>query len=93
MIRHKDASKRERQNVKRRDRNRAVRSEIRTLKKDAVGALLSKSEDSDEKLKFAQKKIDQAVRKGVLHRKTASRYVSRLAKRESASSASSKVVE
>jgi small subunit ribosomal protein S20 len=72
--------KRNRQNEKRRMRNRAVRSEVRTRTKAALadGA-------SDEAVREAMKTIDTAAAKGVIHRNEASRRKSRLQKRVNAS--------
>ena len=80
MAHHLSAKKRIRQTAKRTLRNRALRSATRTAIKKF--RLLLKQGDS-ENLKTAypgvQKVIDKAVTKGILHRKTASRYKSRLA--------------
>ncbi len=80
MAHHKSAKKRIRQTEKRTLRNRALRSSTRTaIKKFRV--LLE--EGNPESLKTAypgvQKTIDKAVTKGVLNRRTAARYKSRLA--------------
>ena len=80
MAHHLSAKKRIRQTAKRTLRNRALRSATRTAIKKF--RLLLEQGDS-ENLKTAypgvQKVIDKAVTKGILHRKTASRYKSRLA--------------
>ena len=79
MAHHLSAKKRIRQTAKRTLRNRALRSATRTAIKKF--RLLLEQGDS-ENLKTAypgvQKVIDKAVTKGILHRKTASRYKSRL---------------
>lgn len=78
MANIKSQIKRNRQNEIRRQRNKAVRSELKTREKQAVTA---EGADSDEAFREAQKKIDQAVAKGVLHKRSAARRKSRLAKR------------
>ena len=74
--------KRNRQNEARRQRNQAVRSEMKTLSKRALEA--AETGDADEarqRLRDAQRRIDTAVSKGVLSRTTAARRKSRLSKR------------
>ncbi len=78
MANVKSAEKRNKQNKKRNVRNRVAKSIMKTaLKtlKDAVSA----GKTDPETLKNAQKTIAQTARKGVIHKKTASRYVSRMA--------------
>lgn len=72
--------KRNRQNEKRRIRNKAVRSELKTRIKRAETAAASGVE-SEELLRAAIKRIDQAAAKGVMHKNAASRQKSRLVKR------------
>ena len=80
MANHASAEKRNRQRVKRTDRNRSVRSEFRTLVKN-VRELIAKGDAAGAKaaLTPAISALDSAVTKGVLVRGTASRRVSRLA--------------
>lgn len=74
--------KRNRQNVKRRARNLAVRSEMKTRIKAALTAAQAGDADAaTEALREAQQRIDTAAVKGVLHRRTADRKKSRLAQR------------
>ena len=71
--------KRNRQNVKRRERNRAVRSELKTRSKTAVEAAeAGNAEQAEELLRLAQRHFDVAVSKGVLTKNTAARRKSRL---------------
>ena len=70
--------KRNRQNEKRRQRNRAVKSEIHTRTKAALAAAEAASDDLDEAIRLAVRRIDQAAAKGVLHKNTAARRKSRL---------------
>lgn len=79
--------KRNRQNEKRRQRNKAVRSELKTRSKAAVAAAESGDAGAaDAAYREAQKRIDTAAAKGVLHPRTAARRKSRLAKRAGAAS-------
>lgn len=78
--------KRNRQNEKRRLRNKAVRSEMRTRTKSAVSAVESGADDRDEQVRQAMKEIDVAARKGVIHKNEAARRKSRLAKKVAAAS-------
>jgi small subunit ribosomal protein S20 len=75
--------KRNRQNETRRQRNKAIGSSLKTSVKK-VEAAATAGEATDDLLREAQARIDTAVSKGVLHKKTAARKKSRLAKRVSA---------
>lgn len=72
--------KRNRQNLKARARNKAVRSELKTRIKQTLTAVEESSDDAVESYRLAQKRIDEAVSKGVMHKKTAARRKARLAK-------------
>ena len=72
--------KRNRQNEKRRQRNKAVRSELKTRIKRAETAAAA-GEDTGEMLRSTIKRIDQAAAKGVMHKNAANRQKSRLTKR------------
>ena len=78
----KDAAKRHRQNIKRRIRNRSIRSRVRTSIKAFESAVEGKDRTSAEH-RFADfvKLIDTAAGKGLYHRNTAARKKSRLHKR------------
>lgn len=79
MPNHKSAAKRVRQNKKRRERNRAIRSALRTQIKKLRAAIAAGNKDLClELLNPTISKIDKAVSKGVLHKNTAARYKSRL---------------
>ena len=83
MANIKSQIKRNRQNETRRLRNKSVSSDLKTgIKKveTAAGA----GEPTDDLYRSAQKKIDAAVSKGTLHKKTGARKKSRLAKKVSA---------
>ena len=79
MANHASAQKRNRQNIKRNERNRVVRSTVRTFIKRLRSAIASGNKvEAKTALIEATKKIDQAVSKGVYKAATGSRYVSRL---------------
>ena len=74
--------KRARQNLKRNIRNRGVRTRVRTYIKKMDVAIASGDKDViSATLREVTKVISSAASKGVMHRNTASRYVSRLAKK------------
>lgn len=81
MAQHRSAEKRARQALKRRDRNRAVRSRVRGSTR-AVRAALERGDVAAARteLHAAEKLIRSAASKGVVKKTTASRTVSRLAK-------------
>jgi small subunit ribosomal protein S20 len=73
--------KRNRQSQKRRARNQTVRTTVKNAVKDVREAVASKDPArAAEALKAAMRTLDKARSKGVLHRRTASRQISRLAK-------------
>ncbi|MBQ9413839.1 MAG: 30S ribosomal protein S20 [Clostridia bacterium] len=65
-------------------RNKANRSALRTEIKKANLAIETGAEDKAEAVKKAIKKIDQATAKGLLHKNTAARKKSALAKKANA---------
>jgi small subunit ribosomal protein S20 len=73
--------KRNRQNEKRRVRNKGVRSELKTRVKVADKAVADGDASAPEAVKAAQKRIDKAATKGVIHKNAAARRASRLMKR------------
>jgi small subunit ribosomal protein S20 len=77
--------KRNRQNEKRRVRNKGVRSELKTRIKVAVQAITDGDDGASELVRGAQKRIDMAGSKGVIHKNAAARRTSRLMKRASKS--------
>jgi small subunit ribosomal protein S20 len=80
----KSQIKRNRTNEKRRLRNKAVRSELRTRVKVAVTSAAAGAEESAEALRLALKRIDKAAAAGVIHKNQAARRKSRLVKRVAA---------
>jgi small subunit ribosomal protein S20 len=79
------AIKRARQAIKRNLRNRSVLSSVRTIMKKAETAITSgNKEEAGKALLQATKALNKAASKGVIHRNTASRKISRLTKKVSA---------
>jgi len=71
-------------NAKRAERNKAVKSELKTRVKNAVKA--AGTEQNEETLRLAVKRLDMAASKGVIHKNQAARRKSRLMKQLNASS-------
>ena len=81
MATHKSAKKRARQAVRRRERNRHDRSEMRTAIKRVRTAITDgDAEAVGSALKSAESRIRRASSKGLIHWKTASCRISRLTK-------------
>jgi len=79
---HKSAEKRARQNKKRQLRNVSVKSKVKKRLKAVLGAVEDKKKDDARKtLAEAIVVIDKAASKGVLHKNTASRKISRLTRK------------
>jgi small subunit ribosomal protein S20 len=78
MANIKSQIKRNRQNEVRRVRNKAVRSELRTRAKSALGAAEAGTEDAATQLVQAVRRIDKAAAKGIVHPNQAARRKSRL---------------
>jgi small subunit ribosomal protein S20 len=80
MANHASSKKRIRQTLKRTERNKKIRTTMRTYVKAVREAIEAGDKEAAEKaLKSATRRIDMAVSKGIYHRKTGSRYISRLA--------------
>jgi small subunit ribosomal protein S20 len=71
-------------NAKRAERNKAVRSEMKTRTKHAVSTV--GTDDNAEAVRQAVKRIDTAAAKGVIHPNAAARKKSRLMKKVNAAS-------
>ncbi|MDT8441106.1 MAG: 30S ribosomal protein S20 [Desulfuromonadales bacterium] len=81
MANHKSAEKRNRQNKVRNARNTHIRSTMRTyVKKVRTAVADGDQETARTMLDKAVPYIDKAASKGVIHKATASRKISRLAK-------------
>jgi small subunit ribosomal protein S20 len=80
--RNKSALKANRQNIKRREHNRALRAKLRTGLKSIRKSLDDKNvEGAKAALNNLQSLVDKMATKGIIHKNTASRYKSRLAAR------------
>ncbi len=79
MANIKSQKKRILTNAKRAERNKAVRSELKTRVKAAARA--AGTEDATALARLAQKRLDMAAAKGVIHKNAAARRKSRLAKK------------
>jgi len=82
--RTKSALKANRQNIKRREHNRQMRSKLRSALK-AIRVSLDAKDLSGAKAALSQTVsiVDKMATKGIIHRNTAGRYKSRLASRMS----------
>lgn len=80
MANHKSAKKRNRQNTKKREQNSKVKASVRTIMKKTRSAI-ENNELDEAKAYFqrAEKQIAIAAGHGLMHKKNASRKISRLA--------------
>ncbi len=79
MANTKQALKRHRQSLKRRARNRAMKSRVKKAIKRVRIAIQAKDRESAiEALREATSLLDKAASKGVIHWKNAARKISRL---------------
>jgi small subunit ribosomal protein S20 len=80
--RTKSALKANRQNIRRREHNRTLRSKLRTALK-SIRASLDAKDVTAAKAALGQTAslVDKMATKGIIHRNTAGRYKSRLAAR------------
>jgi small subunit ribosomal protein S20 len=82
MANTKSAKKAVRQTIRRTAVNKARRSRLRSAVRKVEEAIASGNKEAAEAaLREAEPQIVRTAQKGVIHRKTASRKVSRLAKR------------
>ena len=81
MANIKSQIKRNGTNERRRLKNKAVRSEVKSRVKSAVAQVQASPEDSAPAVRLAMKKIDMAAAKGVIHKNQASNRKSRLQRR------------
>lgn len=61
--------------------NKAIKTNLKTVIKKADAAIDSNAADKEAAMKTAISAIDKAQSKGVIHKNTASRKISRMAKR------------
>jgi len=88
LANHKSAIKRARQNELRRLRNKTTKTRIKSIVKDVRSSAGEASgEETKVNLNAAQSVIDKASKKGVIHKRTASRKISRLTKLANSASA------
>jgi small subunit ribosomal protein S20 len=81
LANHKSAIKRAGQNEIRRLRNKSTKTRIKSIVKDVRSTVAaSSSEKPAAKIIAAQSIIDKAAKKRVIHKRTAARKISRLAK-------------
>ncbi|RJP43658.1 MAG: 30S ribosomal protein S20 [Desulfobacteraceae bacterium] len=82
MANHASAIKRNLQSQKRRLRNRVIKTRVKSVVKQVRAAgQAGEAASLTEDLRIAQSVIDKAAKKGVLHKRTAARKISRLARR------------
>jgi small subunit ribosomal protein S20 len=82
MPHHKSAEKRLRQTVKRTTINRARMSRVRTFVKKVEEAIASGNRaDAQSAFQLAQPELHRATTKGVMHKNTVARKLSRMAAR------------
>ena len=85
-LRHKSAIKRAKQSEKKKIRNKAAMSTLKTLVKKVVTSVEGKeSQGVKENLRLATAYIDKVAGKGLIHKNKASRIVSRLTTRVNSS--------
>ena len=88
MANIKSQIKRNKQNETRRERNKGVKSALRTSTKKVQAAIVDGDADAAvARQREAARAMDKAASKGVMHKRTAARKKSRLAKQVNATSA------
>jgi len=88
LANHKSAKKRARQNEIRRVRNKAVRTRVKNVVKEVRQAVTGNAtETAAAQMNHAKSVIDKAAKKGVIHKRTAARKISRLSKQVNSISA------
>ncbi len=79
---HPSAQKRHRQSLKRAERNRAIKSHVRSTVKQAAQAIGgTDAADATAKVREATSALMKASSKGTLHRNTVRRQIARLSTR------------
>lgn len=79
MANLKSSQKDIRRTIARTERNRAVKSRIKTLSKHATTALEGNAADAQAKVSEYASSLDKAAKTGILHKNKANRIKSRLA--------------
>ena len=73
MANIKSQKKRNKTNAKRAERNKSAKAELKTRVKGATAAAEQGNEAAPEALRMAQKRLDKAATKGVIHKNAAAR--------------------
>jgi small subunit ribosomal protein S20 len=81
MANIKSQKKRILTNARRHEKNKAVRSALKTRVKHADRAAIESADDSAEQVRLAVKALDKAAAKGVIHKNQAANRKSKLMKR------------
>lgn len=82
MASHESALKAHRQNLKRREHNRQLRTRLRGALRDIRSAIDGgDAAELKDALRATISMVDKMAKKGLIHRNTAGRYKSRLASR------------
>jgi small subunit ribosomal protein S20 len=90
MANIKSQIKRNKQNERRHERNKAVRSALKTSAKKARQAIVDgDAEQAAQGVRETSRALDRAASKGTLHKRAAARRKSRLAKTANAANAAS----
>ena len=85
MATHKSAIKRSKQNEKHRERNTAVKSRVKTAVKSVLSTVEAKDKGASKTaLAESIPLLAKAAAKGIFHKKTMSRKISRLTKKTNA---------
>jgi small subunit ribosomal protein S20 len=80
LANHRSAIKRHQQSVKARMRNKAMKTRVKNALKAVRSAVELKDKDkASEALRSATSVLDKAATKKVIHKRNASRHISRLA--------------
>ncbi len=80
MANHKSAKKRAKQSQVRRLRNKSIKTTLKNLEKNLKAAKEANSDNQNEIMRQTQSALHKAAKKGIIHKKTASRKISRLFK-------------
>ena len=78
MPAHKSAIKRIRQAQKNRLRNVSAKSALKSVRKEFLELLASHKGEAEKKIPQLQATIDKAAKRGIIHRKKANRWKSRI---------------
>ena len=81
MANHKSALKRIKQSLKSRERNRTAKAALRTVVKKFNAAVIKDTAEAKAVLAEAVPTIAKAASRGIIHKNTAARSISRLTKK------------